>query len=213
MAEVWTRPLLLRRRDALHAVHAALVFELAVDFVAADQRDHFLQTAHRGIAGGGDFHLPAARFREARVHAENLVGEQRSFVAAGARANFKHDVFVVVGIFGQQQELEVLLDLRDLRLQSEDLVLRHGAHIRIGLLHHRARLAQILVGRLPLAILTDHFLHIALGLGHLAIRGRIVDQRGIRHLRRQIFEAALEIVEPVLKLHEFVCRRARLRDH
>ena len=88
--------LLFGRRNALHAMHAAFVLQLAVDLVAADQRDHFLQSAHRRFAGRSDFHLPAARFREARVHAENLVGEQRGFVAAGAGADFEHHVLLVV---------------------------------------------------------------------------------------------------------------------
>ncbi len=43
--------LLLGRRHALHAMHAAFVLQLAVNLVAADQRDHFLEAAHGGIAG------------------------------------------------------------------------------------------------------------------------------------------------------------------
>src|SRR6266849_6793801 len=38
--------LLLGRRHALHAVHAALIFQARIDAVAFDQRDHFLQSAH-----------------------------------------------------------------------------------------------------------------------------------------------------------------------
>ena len=35
-------PLRLRRRNALHAMHAALIFQLGVDLVAFDDRDDFL---------------------------------------------------------------------------------------------------------------------------------------------------------------------------
>src|SRR5512142_2821204 len=63
-------PLLLGLRYALHAMHAALVLKLAVDALAADQGDDFLDPAHRRITGGGYFDLPPARLREAPVHAE-----------------------------------------------------------------------------------------------------------------------------------------------
>ena len=56
-------PLLLGCRHALHAMHAAFVLQLAVDLVAADQRDDFLQAADGRFAGRRDFHLPAAAFR------------------------------------------------------------------------------------------------------------------------------------------------------
>ena len=39
--------LLLGGRDALHAVHAALVFQLGVDLVALDGGDDFLHAAER----------------------------------------------------------------------------------------------------------------------------------------------------------------------
>ena len=48
MAEVWMRPDALRGRNALHAVHAALVPQLRVDAVAFDQGDDFLDAALAG---------------------------------------------------------------------------------------------------------------------------------------------------------------------
>ena len=108
MAEVWTRPCCLGHRHALHAVHAALVLQLAVNLLAADQRDDFLSRRRRDSLTSSDFHLPALRFGVARVHAEDLGGEQRGLVAAGAGADFEHDVLLVVGILGQQQDLQLL---------------------------------------------------------------------------------------------------------
>ena len=115
IADVCTRPCCSVTRHALHAMHAALVFQLAVDALAAHQRDDFLEPAHRRLAHGREFHAPALRFGIARVHAENLGREQRGLVAARARADFEHHVLLVVGILGQQQDLQLLLDLHQSR--------------------------------------------------------------------------------------------------
>ena len=90
---------------------------------------------------GRDFHFPALRFRVAGVHAENFGGEQRGFVAARAGADFEHDVLLVVGIFGQQQNFQVLLDLHDLRFQTLNLMPGHLAEFGVGFRQHLARLA------------------------------------------------------------------------
>src|SRR4029078_6181467 len=89
--------------DALHAVHAALIAELAIDLVAADEGDDFLQAADGGLAAGGDFDLPALGFGVAGIHAEDLVGKERGLVAAGAGANFEDDVLLVEGILGEHE--------------------------------------------------------------------------------------------------------------
>ena len=39
-------PLLFGGRDALHAVHAAFILKLAVDLLALNHRNHFLEPAH-----------------------------------------------------------------------------------------------------------------------------------------------------------------------
>ena len=48
--EVWMRPLASVAGHALHAVHAAFVFQLAVHAAAFDRRDHFLEAADAGVA-------------------------------------------------------------------------------------------------------------------------------------------------------------------
>ena len=53
----------------------------------------------------------------ARVHPEQLAGEERGFLAAGAGANFEQHVLVVVGIARRQQQLELLFQ-RGLRFCS-----------------------------------------------------------------------------------------------
>ncbi len=73
---------------------------------------------------------------KARVHAEDLRGEQRGLVAAGAGADFQDDVLLVVGILGQQQQLQVFFDLRQPLFELRQLILRHGANVRVGLGQH-----------------------------------------------------------------------------
>ena len=148
-----------------------------------------------GFAGRGHFHFPAARFGEARVHAEDFGREQGGLIAARAGADFEDHVLLVVGILGQQQDLQLFFDLRQLRLQSRDFFLGHGAQVGVGFLQHGARFLKIVVSRFPLAILADGLGQIAVRLGDFAILRGVVDDGGVGHLRRQLVEAALDLVE------------------
>ncbi len=116
------------------------------------------------------------RFGVAGVHAEHFVGEKRGLVAASARADFEDDVFFVVGILGNQQDLQVGFDLADARFQLGQLFLRVGAHIGIFFvgndghaLGNTAR--QVLV----LAVFFDDGRDLAVRLGGLLVLGRIGD--------------------------------------
>src|SRR4029077_11622761 len=77
---------------ALHAVHAGFIFELGEGAAAAHFGDEFLVTAHRAFARGHDIDLPELVCGVAVVHAEQVAGEQRPLVAAGAGADFENDV-------------------------------------------------------------------------------------------------------------------------
>jgi hypothetical protein len=82
-------------------VHAGFEFELGERATAADFGDDFLVAAHRAVACGHDLDLPALIGGVALVHAEQIAGEQRRLVAAGAGADFENDVALVHGVLGQ----------------------------------------------------------------------------------------------------------------
>jgi hypothetical protein len=125
--------LLLSGRNTLHPVHAALIFELGVHALPLDDGDDFLQAADRGLRRGEHFDLPAPGFGVAVVHAEHLVGEQGGLVAAGTGADFKDDVLLVVGILGQQQDLEILFGLGEAGFECRQFFLGVGAHVSVFL--------------------------------------------------------------------------------
>ena len=94
-------PLRFGRRHALHAMHAALVFEPREGAASGDLGDDFLVAARRALAHGEHLDLPALGFRIFQIHAEKIAGEQRGFVAARSGAHFENDVALVGGVLGQ----------------------------------------------------------------------------------------------------------------
>src|SRR5579862_2456473 len=123
--------LLFRGGHALDAVDAAFVLELRIDALAFDDGDHFFEAADGGFGGREHLHFPALRFSVARVHAEHFVGEERGLITAGASADFEDDVLFVVGIFGEEQDLQIGFDLADARFELSKLFLRVGAHVGV----------------------------------------------------------------------------------
>ena len=117
------------RRHALDAVDAALVLQLAVDALALDRRDGFLDAADAGLAERHHLELPALALGEAAVHAEQLAGKERRLVAAGAGADFEQDVLLVVGILRQQQDAHLLEQRRLPRLEILQLLPGERGHL------------------------------------------------------------------------------------
>src|ERR1700733_94106 len=92
----------LRRRNALHPMDSAFVFQLRVHPLALDDGNHFLQAADSRFRFRKDLHFPAMLFSETRVHAEDLRYEERSLVSTSAGTDLQNDVLLVVGILGQE---------------------------------------------------------------------------------------------------------------
>src|SRR4051812_49274725 len=60
-------PLGLGLRNALHAMHAAFVFQFRIRALAFDQRNNLFKPADAGLGTGEDLHLPSLLFGEATV--------------------------------------------------------------------------------------------------------------------------------------------------
>jgi hypothetical protein len=105
-------PLCLGLGHALNAVAARFELELGIRAEADDARDDLLVPAEvRGVLGD-HLDLPAVAFREARVHAEQIAGENRRLVAARAGADLEKDVALVVRVLRQQHFLQVGFERR-----------------------------------------------------------------------------------------------------
>mmetsp|Transcript_24717 Transcript_24717/g.82166 ORF Transcript_24717/g.82166 Transcript_24717/m.82166 type:complete len:378 (-) Transcript_24717:300-1433(-) len=157
-------PLRLCRGHALHTVDARLELELRVDRLALDLERRVAHTACVGVRGGHDSRLPALRLGVARVEREQVVRPNRGLVAAGARADLKHHVLVVVWVGRQQQQLESAVERLHRLLHLADLGARHLAQLRVLLVEQLLALLQPLLEALPLG----ERLHRAVELGALA---------------------------------------------
>ena len=125
--------------------------------------------------------LPALALGEARVHPEQIGGEQRRFLAAGAGANFEDDVLLVVRIARREQDAELLLELLALRDERLQLLLRERAHVGIAAGGELLRLLLLFEERLVRAVDVDRLLDFRdrLGVrpvfGRIGLHGRIAD--------------------------------------
>ena len=97
-------------RHALHAVAAGFELEFRVGALADDPGDDLLVAADLRALCEMISTCQRLRSAIARIHAEQVAGEQRRFVAAGAGADFEEDVALVVGVLGQQLLLQFGLE-------------------------------------------------------------------------------------------------------
>jgi len=113
-------PLRLGFRDPLDAVGAALELEDRVGAIAFDREGHLLETT--GLRRRLREHLgrEPTQLGVASEHFEEVAGEQRRLVAAGAGADLDDHVLGVVGVTLDHRQPDLLFQLLDPRRRLVD---------------------------------------------------------------------------------------------
>ena len=140
---------------------------------------------------------PALQVGIALVHAEQVAGEQRRLVAAGAGADLEDGALLVVGVLGQQQEPDLTLQLGQPASQLAPLLLGQLAHLGIAAAScssSRKLALRILVGLDRL----DHWPEVGELLGELRVFARL-----------SLGQQRLQLVPPGQNLAEAVVERGR----
>src|SRR5690606_21207765 len=96
-------------RHALHAMNAGLELEPRVRASADDPADDLLVPAVLAFARAQHFDPPALRLGVSAVHAEEIAGEERGLVAAGAGPNLEEEIRVVVRILRHEVHRKLAL--------------------------------------------------------------------------------------------------------
>jgi hypothetical protein len=148
-------------------MHAALVLQAAVHALAFNRDDGFLQSAAAGVAARHHVELPALTLGVARVHPEQVTGKERCLVAARAGADFEDDVFLVVRILGNEQDLQVLQQGVASCGERAELLFGQLAHLRIATFGQLLGALDVLFDGLVLTELRDERLEFRQGLGGL----------------------------------------------
>ena len=105
--------LCLSGRYALNAVNTALVLHDAVNSLAGNAEDDFLEATRGTFVETGDGHLPSLGLNVLAVHAEKVAGKNCRFVAAGAATNFHNYVLVIFGVGRDEKELYLVFKFGD----------------------------------------------------------------------------------------------------
>jgi hypothetical protein len=138
-ADVWMRP--CASVAGTRCTRCAPDSNLSFEYAPAPTTRLMISLVAAVLAGALAQHLdaPALALGVARVHAEQVAGEDRGFVTAGAGADFEKDVRLVARIARDQQ----LRELRGLRvdplLEGAELVFGQRAQLRVGFREHRMR--------------------------------------------------------------------------
>src|SRR5262249_2484825 len=118
------------------------------------------------------------------------------FVSSGAGANFKDDVFLVVGIFGQQKDLEFLLGLKNAAFETVEFLLRIRAHVRIFLVGEDGfAVGNSLLEILIFAVFLDYGRDLAVRLGGLLVAVGVANDVGRGKRLRKFLVTGFNLIE------------------
>ena len=138
-------------RHSLHPMDAGLVLHPGVGTPAVDDEVRLLHAPQLGIIVVHQLHAPALGGGVHGVHPKQAVGKQGAFLAAHAAPDLHNDAFLVVGVLGQQKDLQLFIQRLPGLLGLGIGLLAELLHLRLrhqllGFLHVLLRLAIGLVG-------------------------------------------------------------------
>ena len=182
----------LRLRHPLHPVDAGLKFQPGIGAVAGDHKVGLLDAAQLRLVIVEQAHLPAPAVGVHGVHPKQRVGKEGALFPADAAADFHNDVLVVVGVPGQQQDFQLLLQGLQVLLGLGVLLLAELAHFLLQLpVQHFPEVLGLLPGLTIAAVGVHQRLQLPLlpqelGRG-LGIGVKIRLGRPLRHLVVAVF--------------------------
>ena len=94
-------------------MNTALVLHDAVNSLAGNAEDDFLEAPRGTFVETGDGHLPSLGLNVLAVHAEKVAGKNCRFVAAGAATNFHNYVLVIFGVGRDEKKLYLVFKFGD----------------------------------------------------------------------------------------------------
>ena len=125
-------PLAFGLGHALHTVHARFELHDRIHVIALDLELNLFIAAGLGRRNVHGLHLPSVGLAETHVHLVQIAREDGRLVAAGGGTNLNDDVLLVGGIRGDEHELDIFLELRELRLGRRNGLLGEFLHVGIG---------------------------------------------------------------------------------
>ena len=187
----------LRFRHSLHSVDTALVFEAVVGAPPVHRDDGLFHAAQLGLVEVEHFPLPAPALDVHAVHPHQAVGKQGRFLAAGSAAQLQNHAFFVICILGQQQNFEIIFQLRHILTLFADFLLYHFLKVRVeGLpLQQGFGLFQMIFGGSQLPVGVHHRLQLVVLLHQAAEQRRVCS-------RFRLVQADGKLLKPVAdRLH------------
>ena len=140
---------------------AALIFQSGVCALALDQDNSFLDASKACIVDFHQLRLPVVPLCVHRVHPEQDSSKKGRFFPASAGPDLNDDVFVIVGILRQKQDLQIRFLLLDGVFQFGDLHLGQFTHFLITFVQHLLGFRQIGLGFLVFLVFFYDRLHLA----------------------------------------------------
>src|SRR5262249_29095879 len=101
--------------------------------VALNQQYCFLDASDARLGYVESLNLPGLSLRVSHIHSHYLVRKKGRFVAAGTGSDFKDNIFLVVRVFGYEQDLQVLFGLIAPRFEYGELAPSHFDHLGVVL--------------------------------------------------------------------------------
>ena len=128
----------------LYPVGTGLELQPRVSPSTDNPADYLLKAAMLARTLTHDFDFPSLFFGKAAVHTEKVSSKQSGFVTACTGSDFKKNVPLVVGVFGDQKLLQLALKCIKLYLQSRQFLLGHFPDREVIVVDHNLGLVEFL---------------------------------------------------------------------
>ena len=183
-------------RHTLYPVGAALIFHSGIRAVSVDHKRRILESSDSVFIDAHHLRLPSAAFRIFHIHTVDFCRKQCSLVSARSRTQLNNNVPAVVRVFGQQQNLQFLLQFLHPLFRLGKLFLEHFPHfLIIFLFQHGNAVFDGLFTVFILLISVCNRLELCLLLHQLLEQPGIVCHSRLIQLIQNLFQTKQDIIQ------------------
>ena len=191
---------------------AALVLHAAPHAVALEEERHLVVATHVRGVGAEQLELPAHALGVALVHVEQVLGEEVGLLAPLGPPDLDDHVLFVVGVLGQEQDPQLLLEAGD---GGFALVCQRAPDLAVVAARrpqHLLGLRQLVEGGPVLAVALHDGLELLVAPRLLPQGAPVGDHVGVRQAPQDVVVLLLQVGESLEHLEIQVTGRASRRE-
>ena len=96
-------------RHTLYPMDSRFIFHYRICAASGNHKGYILHAADPDLLALHKLHPPSSALGIMKIHAVDLCRKKRSLIPTGSGADLNYNIFIIIGIFREEQDLKLML--------------------------------------------------------------------------------------------------------